>query len=287
VTPKELQFPKAVARFIDRYRAGFTTTPPCPDTLEHLPPHGQEQPPRKKWQSWPTYQAYLKDQAARQPDAAPYRYYRCPCGGTDHVASRCKHPEGQVGDGYADVLHCYETGKQWFVGGYRLVGETNLQRCKRIIRDEELKYIAHLEGRPKLSSASYDTAGLNARSKSRANIWRSCGQRTVSSPTWSRRTLRCPAVFRNLYTKIACAPESERRPQREQNIIDGAAHEFWKLPIRALVSRSCGTEERRGSCGGVEEPTATHDRRSSIRGPNRGHRCSPGHVDLPRPSGTL
>jgi alanyl-tRNA synthetase len=48
------------------------------------------------------------------------------------------------------VLHCYETGKQWFVGGYRLVGETNLQRCKRIIRDEELKYIAHLERSPKV-----------------------------------------------------------------------------------------------------------------------------------------
>ena len=144
----KLQFPKEVARFIDRYRSGFTTMPSCPETLEHVPLEGSMEAEPPKRESWPTYQAYLKDRAARQPDAAPYRYYRCPCGGTDHCASRSKDPDGQVGDGYADVLHCYETGKQWFVGGYR-GGETNVQRCQRIIRDEELKYIAHIERSPK------------------------------------------------------------------------------------------------------------------------------------------
>ena len=89
----------------------------------------------------------------------PYRYYTCPCGGTDHLASRClesadppcvSSPTVQVlkmkpllPDGYAPVLHCRETGQQWhLVDSVAVTAE--------IIRNEEQRYLDLLKRAPSI-----------------------------------------------------------------------------------------------------------------------------------------
>lgn len=43
-----------------------------------------------------------------------HRYFKCPCGGTDHYAS-CAIEFGGLSSSPASVLHCYENGIQWMV----------------------------------------------------------------------------------------------------------------------------------------------------------------------------
>ncbi|MDZ4250278.1 MAG: hypothetical protein U0990_09345 [Candidatus Nanopelagicales bacterium] len=81
-----------------------------------------------------------------RPDGAAH--YRCPCGATDHYAVRSPDPEGQVGDGYADVLHCFETGKMWHCGAFRAVNP-NVHRVQKLIHNEEELYIRLLNAAPK------------------------------------------------------------------------------------------------------------------------------------------
>ena len=76
----------------------------------------------------------------------PYRYYTCPCGGTDHLASRRLESAAPpllplLPDGYAPVLHCHETGQQW----YLVDGATV---TAGIIRNEEQRYLDLLESAP-------------------------------------------------------------------------------------------------------------------------------------------
>lgn len=76
--------------------------------------------------------------------------YVCPCGRRGHDATRSQDEESQVGDGFSDFLHCWETGRQWFVGWrWSLTQESNVERVQRIIREEEEKDIRLQTGAPK------------------------------------------------------------------------------------------------------------------------------------------
>ena len=75
----------------------------------------------------------------------PYRYYTCPCGGTDHLASRCLDSADPplLPDGYAPVLHCHETGQQWYLVDGSVV-------TAGIIRNEEQRYLDLLKRAPSI-----------------------------------------------------------------------------------------------------------------------------------------
>jgi hypothetical protein len=45
---------------------------------------------------------------------AERKFYVCPCG-CGHMAIRASDSHSSVGDGFAVVLHCYHTGKQWML----------------------------------------------------------------------------------------------------------------------------------------------------------------------------
>ncbi len=75
-------------------------------------------------------------------------YHLCPCGSISHYATRCADPDGQVGDGYSDVLHCWETRQQWFCGSFQ-VENNNIKYVSDIIRGEEQKYFDLLNRSPK------------------------------------------------------------------------------------------------------------------------------------------
>jgi len=77
--------------------------------------------------------------------------YVCPCGETDHYATRTQCKDSQVGDDFSDVLHCREHKKQWFVGNLRMVKDKfdNVKYVQEIIRSEEEIYLKLLENAPK------------------------------------------------------------------------------------------------------------------------------------------
>lgn len=72
-----------------------------------------------------------------------HRYYKCPCGQNDHYATRVTDDDGFVGDGFANVVHCYERGKKWMI--IETESEDNITRVKRIIRGEEEKFFKLLD----------------------------------------------------------------------------------------------------------------------------------------------
>lgn len=73
----------------------------------------------------------------------PWRYYTCPCGGTNHLASRSKKASESplLPDGFSPVLHCWETGKQWFL-------VESWEVTAGIIAIEERRYLKLLEKAP-------------------------------------------------------------------------------------------------------------------------------------------
>lgn len=87
----------------------------------------------------------------------PYRFYRCPCGSHDHLATRCIDNDDDIGDGFAVVLHCYENKLQWLVVTKEiLLDETRHNKTtdncpawhsvRETIRGEEEKFFMLLEG---------------------------------------------------------------------------------------------------------------------------------------------
>jgi len=78
--------------------------------------------------------------------------YVCPCEGLDHYATRTEDKNSQAGDGFADVLHCREHKKQWFVGNLRTIKDEfdNVLHMQSIIRGEEEIYLKHLDNAPKI-----------------------------------------------------------------------------------------------------------------------------------------
>jgi hypothetical protein len=62
-------------------------------------------------------------------------YYRCPCGGTDHFASRACDYDTGLSVTASPVLHCYFTGQKWMI-------ESDVSG---IIRREEEQFVALLD----------------------------------------------------------------------------------------------------------------------------------------------
>ena len=85
---------------------------------------------------------FVKLQRTHGVDDPPHgneiRFYKCPCGGRDHYASRST-VEVDRGHWPSEILNCYETGKQWLVRHPDVPG---------IIRGEEEKYLKLLERAP-------------------------------------------------------------------------------------------------------------------------------------------
>ena len=69
-----------------------------------------------------------------------YRLYECPCGQGDHFATRVIDDNSVIGDGFSNVLHCWETGQQWLI-----ILCDNVRRIRKIIKTEEEKYFKLLE----------------------------------------------------------------------------------------------------------------------------------------------
>lgn len=79
-------------------------------------------------------------------DGGSHSYFRCPCGGSGHYASRSSDFNTGKSVTASPVLHCWETGQQWLI-------ENDIEE---IIRREEDSYGKLLDKHASLAGKSVD-----------------------------------------------------------------------------------------------------------------------------------